>query len=478
MSATSRAASDSQANSSDFQPAFTGWKRWALLAAFVLLVALRLPNAWTHGRFQDEEATVFLAYAWHFPWQVALFRSFAGYWNLGANASTVLLAGLVRDGLIPIERAPYFTMLLGLTFQAVPALLILTGRASWLANRMAVVAALLVIAISPATEEISFNVIHIQFYLALSAGIILALELPTGRVARVGYPLILFLAPLCGPGAIVILPLFALRWLVERERGRLVQLLTFSAGAAIQLLIFYGGSVARGHLADPGTVAVAMFLRQIVLPLGGIDLAARVGSTLYFSRYGGGAGWLWIAAVMVIIVAALLVEAVRRRDSAIWLLLAGLGISAASLGFGMVIAAPVSYFRVVDGERYNFLPNVLIGLALIVLATRPATRLRPFYLALCLIILVVGASQYRSTLAGFTDGPDWPGETRAWRIDHDHPLAVWPSPWAADLSDRAHPCTAPPTRKGRPGDPRYCESGWIAGFYFDRTAGSPAGATH
>lgn len=42
-------------------------QRWALLAAFALLVALRLPAAWAHGRFQDEEATVFLAYAWHRP---------------------------------------------------------------------------------------------------------------------------------------------------------------------------------------------------------------------------------------------------------------------------------------------------------------------------------------------------------------------------------------------------------------------------
>ena len=56
---------------------------------------------------------MFLAYAWHYPWLDALFRPFAGYWNLGANASTVLPLQLVQGGVLPLERAPYFTMSLG-----------------------------------------------------------------------------------------------------------------------------------------------------------------------------------------------------------------------------------------------------------------------------------------------------------------------------------------------------------------------------
>jgi len=137
-----------------------------------------------------------------------------------------------------------------------------------------------------------------------------------------------------------------------------------------------------------------------------------------------------------------------------------------------VIAARVSYFRVVDGERYNFLPNVLIGLALIALATRPG-RARVLYMALCLIIVVTGAVQYSRPLPAFADGPSWPGEVQQWRQDHAHPLATWPRPWVADLSDRPVRCVPPPTRKGRASDPRYCESGWLAGFYNDKTAGSP-----
>ena len=81
-------------------------ERWALLTLFALIVIFRLPNAWVHGRFQDEEATVFLAYAWHHPSVEALFRPFAGYWNFGANATTVLLSQLVKNGVVPLERRP------------------------------------------------------------------------------------------------------------------------------------------------------------------------------------------------------------------------------------------------------------------------------------------------------------------------------------------------------------------------------------
>src|SRR5579863_104210 len=142
---------------------FSRRQRWALLTVFALLVIFRLPHAWVHGRFLDEEATVFLAYAWHRPWLDALFRPFGGYWNLGANATTLLVVELVKHGVVPLERAPYLTMLMALAAQMLPAALILTGRASWLAGRSAVIAALLLIAMAPSTEEVFFNVMHMQF---------------------------------------------------------------------------------------------------------------------------------------------------------------------------------------------------------------------------------------------------------------------------------------------------------------------------
>jgi len=438
--------------------------RWALLAAFALIVTFRLPHAWTYGRFQDEEATVFLAYAWHYPGLDALFRPFAGYLNLAATSTTVLVAQLTRSGVLPLEEAPYLTMLIALVFQLLPAVLLLTGKARWLEPRLAVITALLMVATAPATEEVFFNVLHIQFHLALCVALILALDIPVRRAARIGYGVLLFLAPLCGPGAIVMLPLFAIRALSERDRGRFAQLAALAAGAALQLLLFYGSSPLRGHVADPATIAAAMFIRLIVLPLTGVRMADYVANAVHSSHDGGGLLWEAAAAAAVILFAALIVVAASRRDGAVWLVLSALAVAVASLGFGIVIVNPADLFSVVRGERYNFLPVVLISLSLVALAARPSNPARGVYAFLCGLMLFSGALCYFSPFQDYAEGPSWRAEVQAWRKDHNRPLAVWPGRWAADLSDKVNRCSPSDQPGALAAEPRYCESGWAAGF--------------
>ena len=170
---------------------------------------------------------------------------------------------------------------------------------------------------------------------------------------RVGYGALLFLAPLCGPGAIVMVPLFALRALIDREGGRMVQLAALASGAAVQLLLFYGSSPVRGHLVGPRTIAAAMFVRLIALPAVGVDVANNLGRAIYASQVALGVGWWLFAAAAVLLFGALAVLAARRRDGAIWLVFSGLSIAAASLG-GMVIVDPASPFSVFAGDATTF----------------------------------------------------------------------------------------------------------------------------
>lgn len=420
------------------------------------------------GRFQDEEATVFLAYAWHYSWWDALFRPFAGYWNLGANAATVLTVQLVKAGILPLERAPYLTMTIGLISQLLPAGLVLTTKTPWLQNRATLVVALLIIAASPVTEEVFFNVLHIQFHLALCAALILTLDVPDSLKARIGYGILLFLAPLCGPGAIVLLPLFGLRALVDGDRRRIEQLAWLGAGGGLQLLLFYGASPMRGHWTGPATIAAALLVRPLALRLLGPDLANRFGDAVYASQVDGSLLWWWVAAASVAVFAGLIVLAARRRDAVLWLVLSSIASAATSLGFGMVKIADSDPFNVLRGERYNFLPLVLLGLALVVLATRPGGRGRHIFAALCALMLLSGAYYYSKTMVSLTYGPSWPAEVAAWRKDHNHPLAVWPGKYRADLSDTARPCSPVGPDPAKSTDPRYCESGWTAAFYRDK----------
>jgi hypothetical protein len=346
--------------------------------------------------------------------------------------------------------------------------LIVTGNAQWLAHRFAVIAALLMLVIAPATEEVFFNVLHIQFHLALCVALILALDVPRRAMTSVGYGLLLFLGPLCGPASIAIMPLFALRGVIDRDRRRLIQFAALSSGAAVQLLLFYGSSPARGHVADPGVIAAAMFVRLFVAPVFGIDIANRVAWRIHASQVAETTQWWWFAAATALSYGALIAVAWRRRDAAVWFALSSLMIAVVSFGFGIIIVDPADLLNVVLGERYNFLPVVLLGMTFVVLAMRPETEGRTLFALLCILILVSGAYYYAKPLAQFSDGPSWRTQVQIWRGDHRHALAVWPSPWSADLSDETRACSPPGPNLARSPDPGYCESGWIAGHLSPR----------
>jgi hypothetical protein len=453
------------------RPVFTTWQRCALLAAFALLLIMRLPAAWAHGRFQAEEGTVFLAYAWHFPWTEALFRSFAGYLNLGANAPAVLTVELVRSGILPLERAPYLTMGIALAFQLLPAVLILTGKAQWLQSRLATIAALLIIALAPASEEVFYNTLHIQFHLALCVALILALDVPAKWPSRIFNGTLLFLAPLCGPAAIVILPLFALRALIDRDRGRVGQFAMLAFGAAVQLMFFYGAAPFR-HAPDVRTMSAALFVRLVLLPLTGLELTNWAARDIWASQ-----SLMWAAAGASIVVFSILAAtAARRRDGTIWLVLAGLGVAAVSIRFGIFSADARNMLDVAIGERYNYLPMVLLGLSLIAAATQSGSA-RLVWVLLVLLVLFNSALDYRKVAYQWIDGPDWAAEVRVWRANRNYQLATWPRQWTVDLSDRTHPCSRPDIPQAQPAEPRYCEGGWLA-RYLDPDPNRSLGGAH
>ncbi|GLR46865.1 hypothetical protein [Sphingomonas astaxanthinifaciens] len=446
---------------------FTRPQTLLILLAFALLVALRLPNAWVHGRFQDEEATVFLAYAWHFPWEEALFRPFGGYLNIGANAPGVLLAHLVKSGVIKLEYAPYLTMTLALVVQLAPGLLLLTGKADWLPSRTARCLALLVVVLAPSTEEVYLNTLHIQFHLALCAAIILALDIPRRRAVRILYLVPLLLGPLCGPGAILLVPLFALRAYVDRDPQRAFQLTALGLGALIQMLVFYYPSPIRGHWLDPLSVGAAMFIRLFMLPLVGLDISELLGALLGLSRETTLLFVSMAALASAVIFGGLLLRSLRRRETAFWLLFAGLFIAAVTLTYGMTSSIdPKAPFRPYTGERYNFLPVVLLGLALIGIIPRAGPRLAIWLKAFLFLYLAVGAMYYPSPMDWLADGPSWPAEVAKWRADPNYQLTVWPKMRRADLSGIPKPCTPPSSAAGDPRAPRYCESGWLVGKTF------------
>lgn len=437
-------------------PAPGQFNRAILFAAFAVVVLLRIPNVLLQGRFFGEEGTYFFAYAWHMDWREALFHPLGGYLNLVASGGTLLAKELVSWGAIPLEGAPFVTALIALAFQLCPALLIVTARDPWLAPRLAKPAALLLIAAAPMAHEVWLHTLHSQFHLTICVALIVACAIPDSRRLRAFRLFLLLLAPLCGPSAIVLLPFLGLRALVERRRERWIELAALALGAALQLLVFYYPVTVRSHELVPGTLSALLFVRHAVLPLAGPLAAKDVGFQVFQTVMEDGAGPPVLLASGLTFGLLLFVSLRRWRQPAAWLVVPALLLAVVS--YWGAIARPASLLLPLVGERYSFVPNVMIGLALISLATTAGGRLAKAAAGLLLVEALVAVIFFTGPKAEMTDGPSWAGEVAAWRADPQHRLRIWPGGWTVDLAPGSPRCPA----VAGPADPEYCDGAWEA----------------
>lgn len=439
------------------------YEKLGFLAVFAVLILLRLPEATWHGRLQGEEGTIFLAYAWHRDAWDALWRSFGGYLNLGANASTLLAARLVQGGVLPLEQVPRLTMGVALAFQMLPAALLLWGRANWLTARWGYALSLAMIALAPFSEEVWLNVLHIQFHLTLCCALILVLEPPSSRRGWAAQAAVLLLAPLCGPGAMVLGPLFLARTLFDRSPARLVQTALLGLGSLTQLLVFFTPSPLRGQLMDLPSLAATVFVRIGVLPVTGVTNGLKMGPFVFHLREDQGMAWWLFAGLAIAFCLGLAAAAWHyRRKSAGWLIAGALVLAAVTFGGGMLALGPESWFSPRDAERYNFLPLALLGLAVVAIAQDRAERYRTMARLLCAVMLLSGVSSYVLPIDELARGPEWRSQVERWRQDRDYPLQGWPGSWTIDLSDRSRPCPEARLDTASTLDPSYCESAWLA----------------
>ena len=424
-----------------------------MLALFAAVVVLRIPNVMLQGRFFGEEGSYFFAYAWHMEWWEALFHPLGGYINVVASGGTLLARQLVGWGVIPLEAAPWVTALIALAFQLLPALLIVTSRDAWLAPRLAKPAALALIAAAPMAHEVWLHSLHSQFHLTLCVALALACRVPESRRGRALYLAILALAPLCGPAAIVFLPFFGLKALIERTRGRWAQVFALGIGAAVQMLVFYYPVMMRGHSFDPAMLSALLLVRQAVLPLAG-PFAAKDAGYAIFQQLPGVSIVVLLACVLVF--GALIVFALRswRQSPAIWLVVPALLLACVSY-FG-AIATPSAMLLPLVGERYSFVPNVLIGLSLIAMASTMRGIGSRIFAGLVALEVVIAVMFFSGPKAEMTEGPSWPDEVAKWRADPTYRLEGWPSGWTVNLAPGSPRCPKVPG----PGDPEYCDGHW------------------
>ena len=404
-------------------------ERLVLLALYALLICARMPDIILRGRFWAEEGPIFFVRAWTLPWNEALFSSHGGYWNIVANTG-----GLLAHHLANMQSAPFVTTFIALLFQLCPAALILTSREPWLERRGPMIAALLLIALPPLSEEVWLNSLHSQFHLAVCAALILALRPTTGAVELFRRGLLL-LGPLAGPGAAVFAPLFLLRAIVDRSPPRLIQTVVIGLGATIQFLVFYTPEASRSHTVTLSLLLSVILVRHVVLPFAGRDQAITTATDLQAMAIQGGLP-LWIPMTAAAAVCLVALALLRRRDADLfWLFAAGCCLTV--LTYYGAMADLVTLLRPDLGSRYYYASQAIFSLVILGLAATGRDIISKACWVVVVWLLAVGGVEYFSTSDGIAHGPVWHDEVKDWHKDSNHTLSIWPKGWSMKLPAKA-----------------------------------------
>jgi hypothetical protein len=390
-----------------------------LLLGFALLLASRIPAVFLDGRLWAEEGVVFLVNAFRGPWWAALTAPHTGYVNLVANGSTLLAWHLV-----PLGEVPWVTAGIALVVQCLPALLLATSGFAWVRRPAALALALLLMALVPMSEEVWLNSITSQFHLMLSLALVLAIP-PRPGASTWLRGLVLVLAPLSAPGAVFLVPLFWLRAAWDRSAARLRQAVLLTLCAAVQTtVVLLHPEPGRALRLDPALLLSVIYLKQMVLPLLGPQMARAQSEAVGMALAAGHLPWRALLGVPLLFLAGFATAAALRLREAAWMLLAA---GAMAIGGYAAAFGEVAQVLGIDfGMRYAYAPSVLLALAVLAITLRGPLALRLAGGALVACLLTVGVRNYWMVSPMMATGPAWRDQAVAWQKDPNAILTVWP----------------------------------------------------
>jgi hypothetical protein len=401
--------------------------RAALFAAFVVLVAARIPGVLA-GRFWAEDG-FFLADAMRLPWAEALFQQHTGYLDLIASFTMLLATRLVA-----LEHAPLVSLAVSLCIQVLPGLLLATGGIRAMRNPWCLGAALLILATVPLAEEVWLSPITSQYHLIVAVAVVLASQ-PNRDWTRWLNRAVLLLAPFAGPGPSLIAPLFFLRAMRDCCWERVGQAALISAGTLVQMAVLLGHPVEeRGFGLPPDLLLLVVASKHILVPLLWRSELVAVADPLMqaWQDERWSAGPLLAMAAAAAVLAVFGVAAWRSRNaSARWLYCAA--VLAMVLSYAGSLGPKELLLNVLFGERYYVAPQMLFGLSLIAIAAGASRTGRVIAGGIVVWLIAIGAVAYVNVEPIMASGPAWRDQVAAWRADRLHALELWPPSFTIEL---------------------------------------------
>lgn len=387
---------------------------------YIALCVLRAPKVFD-GRFRAEEG-VYYGLFQHGPLLKNLLLTGPGYPVVLTNAA-VLAAHLV-----PVEYAPFVTTAVAFAVQ-----LVLIAMLAFWHERIGLTAAAaaliaLALAVTPHSAELYASTSKTQW---IAAAICVVVLIEQDQSAARLTCIVLFLCGLTGIAAALLIPAFLLKWLMDRSRVSLAQLVAL---AVPNLAIFAIGRAlmdpvaGRTYSLDPQLYLATISVHTISDFLG-YGAALWVGD--WYTHSAGTLVALLASVVSAGVVAGLFAYGIacpETRRAAILLCVAyWLSVIVGVFGaFPGLLKQPYL--------RYMFVPNTALLLLLGLFASKLKSRVA---LAALAWVVVVNVWPHPALESRFFDGPSWRAQIPAGGIKEPTTVIIWPPSWKVILTPPA-----------------------------------------
>jgi len=238
--------------------------------ALVLLLAVmilfsRRPASFHNPQFWAEDGKVWYANAYNLGQFESLFLPQDGYFQ---TLSRITASGAL---LFDLSHAPRIFMIAAIIIQLLPVLLIVSGRLNNLIpSSSAKLFVILLYLALPNSAEVFGNLTNAQWYLSLSAVLVLIAAIPVSRFWKFFDLSCVALSGLSGPFSIFLFPISFLRWRRTRSPWSLKLMLVVAATAILELsAIIFLSHNSRAHYLPQfqPSLLLGILNRQVFLGL-------------------------------------------------------------------------------------------------------------------------------------------------------------------------------------------------------------------
>ncbi len=410
--------------------------KYSCLFLILIISFWRSPFIFLNGRFVAEEATQHFIFALqsNFFQNLIYYDELAGYFNLVPNLFTWISVNL------KIEYAPLATVYGSFIFIILLPYLCLFRESNFLNSEKKKILASLILFLSPPfVTEVWLNTINSQIYICLISVLILFMINLTQKQKIINH-LLIFIGGLSGVYTCALLPFFLIKYLFEKIRYNLINLIILFFTNTLQIIIILRSKIndtliySQFDFRFDFDLLVNIFYNFIAKALMARQLVHFIWEKLGFLTNYNYYLFLLFFLIFILIIFFLNFNKVINfcKKDQIFLNLIGM----------FIVISSVVIIGSLDNQlsgRYAVIPGTLLLLMYLhLLFTLKKVYLKSFFLILVLTSFITGLYEFRPPTTNvkhqylkFLDClncPIWSEEIQKWQSDKSYIIGVWPYP--------------------------------------------------